>query len=74
MRIWVSCSLDHLASLDKMACRLHVCFARVFLCKGRKAPLATPGMFTNLLGSVSTFLVVKAQEIFLAIFYKTQQK
>ena len=30
--------------------------------KGRKAPLATPGMFIHLFGSVfSTFLVVKAQ-------------
>ena len=32
------------------------------MCKGRKAPLATPGMFIHLFGSVfSTFLVVKAQ-------------
>ncbi len=61
MRIWVSCSLDHLASLDKMACRLHVCFARVILCKGALAPLQPCGTFTHFFGSVFfTFLVDNA--------------
>ena len=40
---------------------LHVCFARVILCKGAKAPLQPCGMFTHLFGSAfSTFLVENA--------------
>ena len=37
---------------------LHVCFARIVLCKGAKAPLRPCGMFTHFFGSrFPTFLV-----------------
>ena len=42
---------------------LHVCFARIGICKGRFAPLASRGMFTYLFGSVSHILVVNVQGV-----------